>query len=333
MLAMWGKALRTIPRLTPDEWRALDVVSRWLVASRAAVLVMTATSATMAGIWAWRNDMFDWGLWVCLLVGLTMAHATNNLLNDLIDYRQGVDHDNYFRAQYGPQPLVHGLLSQRGLLVYVAITGLLALIPGAYLVWLRGELALWLLLIGAGFVIFYTWPLKYIGMGEVAVIVVWGPLMVGGGYFVITGEWAWHAVLVSIPQTLAATTVLFGKHIDKMPSDRASKIYTLPVILGDPLARYVAIGLIAAQYAVTIALVVLGIMSAWVALVVVAVAAAWAAMRVFMSPRPATPPADYPPDVWPLWYAPYAFVHTRTFGGLFVVGMILDALWTQLRAG
>lgn len=331
MLAMWGKALRTIPRLTPDEWRALDVVSRWLVASRAAVLVMTVTSASMAGMWAWRNGLFDWGLWLCLLIGLTMAHATNNLLNDLIDYRQGVDHDNYFRAQYGPQPLVHGLLSQRGLLVYVAVTGLLALIPGAYLVWLRGELALWLLLIGAGFVIFYTWPLKYIGMGEVAVILVWGPLMVGGGYFVITGEWAWHAVWVSIPQTLAATTVLFGKHIDKMPSDRASRIYTLPVILGDRLARATAIALIVAQYVVTAVLVGMQVMSGWVAIVVLALSTAKAAIDVFGKERPESPPADYPPEVWPLWYAPFAFVHTRTFGGLFLLGMVLDALWTQLR--
>jgi 1,4-dihydroxy-2-naphthoate octaprenyltransferase len=68
-----------------------------------------------------------------------------------------------------------------------------------------------------------------------------------------------------------------------------------------------------------------------VALVVLAVAAARAAIGVFGMPRPATPPADYPPDVWPLWYAPYAFVHTRTFGGMFLLGMILDALWIQLR--
>ena len=168
MLAMWGKALRTIPRLSGDEWNALDIVSRWLVATRAAVLVMTSTSAMIAGVWAWHDGQFNWLLWVCLLVGLTMAHATNNLLNDLIDYRAGVDHNNYFRAQYGPQPLVHGLLDQRGLLLYVAVTGLIALIPGAYLVWLRGELALYLLLAGAVFVVFYTWPLKYIGMGAPA---------------------------------------------------------------------------------------------------------------------------------------------------------------------
>ena len=329
MIAMWGKALRTIPRLSLAEWQGLDIISRWLVASRAAVLVMTGTSATIAGLWAWHDGMFDLTLWLCVFMGLTMAHAANNLINDLMDYRSGVDHNNYFRAQYGPQPLVHGLLNQRGLLLYIAVTGALALIPGIYLVYLRGTLALELLLIGAGFVIFYTWPLKYIGMGEIAVLLVWGPLMVGGGYFVITGQWSWAAVLISLPQTLAATTVLFGKHIDKMPADRISKIRTLPVLLGDVLARYVAIALFVAEYAIVAWLIVTGVFTPWLAIVALALPTAWAAIKIFTTIRPDAPPADYPPDVWPLWYAPYAFVHTRTFGLLFLLGLIVEAIWAQ----
>jgi 1,4-dihydroxy-2-naphthoate octaprenyltransferase len=330
-VAMWGKALRTIPRLSKEEWLSLDVISRWLVASRAAVLVMTTTSAMIAGVWAWHDGMFNGFLWFCVLVGLTMAHAANNLINDLVDYRSGVDHNNYFRAQYGPQPLVHGLLDQKGLLVYIAVTGLIALIPGAYLVYLRGELALYLLLIGAAFVLFYTWPLKYIGLGEVAVFAIWGPLMVGGGYFVITGQWSWDAVLISLPQTLAATTVLFGKHIDKSSADRASKIYTLPVILGSRLAKAVAILMIVAEYAIVVWLIVRGTLSPVMGVVILAGAAAWAAIKVFRTERPEAAPADYPPDVWPLWYAPYAFVHTRLFGLLFFAGLIIDALWAQFR--
>jgi 1,4-dihydroxy-2-naphthoate octaprenyltransferase len=73
------------------------------------------------------------------------------------------------------------------------------------------------------------------------------------------------------------------------------------------------------------------VMSGWVAIVVLALSTAKAAIDVFGKERPESPPADYPPEVWPLWYAPFAFVHTRTFGGLFLLGMVLDALWTQLR--
>ena len=125
---------------------------------------------------------------------------------------------------------------------YSAVTGGIALACGLALVALRGSLTLPLLLAGAFFVVAYTWPLKYIGLGEVAVIVVWGPLMIGGGYYVITGEWDWNVVLGSLPYALGTTMVIFGKHIDKREADAARHIYTLPVILGDRLARAVAIG-------------------------------------------------------------------------------------------
>ena len=47
-VAMWGKALRVIPRVDKDEWNSLDVVSRWLIATRSAVLVMTFNAAAIA---------------------------------------------------------------------------------------------------------------------------------------------------------------------------------------------------------------------------------------------------------------------------------------------
>ncbi|HWQ12994.1 MAG TPA: prenyltransferase [Roseiflexaceae bacterium] len=326
-IAMWGRALRTIPRLSKEEWSALDIIAKWLIATRSAVLVMTFTSAAIAGLLAWRDGLLDLGLWALLALGLVMAHATNNLLNDLIDYRAGVDQDNYFRAQYGPQPLVHGLLTQRGLLLYVAVTGLLALLPGAYLVWLRGPTALWLLLAGAFFVVFYTWPLKYVGLGEVAVLAVWGPLMVGGGYFVITGRWDWNVVLASLPQTLAATTVLFGKHIDKLGSDKARGIRTLPVLLGERNARYTALVLFVLEYAIVLYLVASGYFTPALLVVLLAVTALRTAVPVFLRPRPDAPPPGFPPEVWPLWYAPVAFVHTRRFGGLFMLGLLLEVAW------
>src|SRR5262245_63663488 len=158
-IAMWGKALRVIPRLSKEEWRALDLISKWLVATRAAVLIITFISAAIAGILALRAGKFDLTLWLLLTVGLLMAHATNNLVNDLTDHVKGVDRDNYFRAQYGPQPLEHGLLSKRQMLVYIAVTGGIALAAGLYLVSVRGTGVLLLIGFGAFFVLFYTWPL------------------------------------------------------------------------------------------------------------------------------------------------------------------------------
>jgi 1,4-dihydroxy-2-naphthoate octaprenyltransferase len=174
---MWWKALRIIPRIDKEEWDRLDVIAKWLISTRAAVLVMTFLSAAIGGILALGDGTFDLLGWLMVTLGLCLAHATNNLLNDYTDYVRGVDEDNYYRAQYGPQPLVHGLMSKAQLLTYAAVTGLLAAAIGGILVWQRGGLTWLLMALGAFFVLFYTWPLKYVALGEIAVLIVWGPLM------------------------------------------------------------------------------------------------------------------------------------------------------------
>src|SRR5438552_11938047 len=237
MIRMWGRSLYAVQRIDKPTWDRLDIVSRWLVASRASVLVITFISVAIAGLLAIRVGRFDPVLWVLTALALLLAHATNNLLNDLTDHLKGVDKNNYFRAIYGPHALEHHLLSVRGLLLYAAFSGVIALAIGAYLVSVRGPLALALLAAGAVFVLFYTWPLKYIGLGEVAVILVWGPLMIGGAYFVVTGAWDWAVFLVGLPYALGATTVIFGKHIDKLEDDRIRGIHTLPVLVADRPAR------------------------------------------------------------------------------------------------
>lgn len=325
-VAMWGKAVRVIPRVSKDEWDALDVVSRWLIATRSAVLVMTFNASAIAGLLALRDGRFHLLPWLMVTVGLLFAHATNNLVNDFTDHVKGVDKDNYFRSQYGPQPLEHGLMTRGQLLTYIAVTGAIALAAGLYLVAVRGEATLALLAAGAFFVLFYTWPLKYIGMGEVAVILVWGPLMVGGGYYVVTGTVSAEVILASLPCALAATTVLFGKHTDKLEADRAKGIRTMPVLLGEKRARYATIGMVALQYLLVFYLILSGYLS-WLMLVVLFAGQwAWRAIRVYAHPRPTAPPPELPPDVWPLWYAAFSFRHTRRFGLLFLLGLVLDVV-------
>jgi 1,4-dihydroxy-2-naphthoate octaprenyltransferase len=54
--------------------------------------------------------------------------------------------------------------------------------------------------------------------------------MIWGGYYAITGEWNWDVFISSLPYGLGATTVLFGKRIDKLEQDKQKGIRTLPVI-------------------------------------------------------------------------------------------------------
>ena len=108
--SLWTRTVRAIPRLSPEEWRRLGVFSKWLVASRAAVLIMTLISSSIGGILAFRDGGADAGLFFLTVLGLVLAHATNNLINDFTDHLTGADKGDSFLAvdtvQAGPGDLV-----------------------------------------------------------------------------------------------------------------------------------------------------------------------------------------------------------------------------------
>ncbi len=326
--AMWKKALQIIPSVSKEEWDALDLISKWLIATRAAVLVMTFISAALAGLFALRDGVFSLLPWLALALGLILAHATNNLFNDYTDFVRGVDQDNYFRTMYGPQPVAHGLMTKPQLLTYAGVTGLLALVLGVALLLSRGgDAMIWLLIgLGAFFVLFYTWPLKYIAMGEIAVLIVWGPLMIGGGYYVLAGQWDWNVVWASLPYVLGVTTVIFGKHIDKIEVDRAKKIHTLPVLLGERLSRAVVVAMMVLPYLLVVALIVTKYFTPVMLIVLLAIPQLRKILPAFKSPKPETRPPDFPEGNggWPLYFAPLGFVNNRSFGGYFMLGLLID---------
>jgi 1,4-dihydroxy-2-naphthoate octaprenyltransferase len=324
---MWGKALQGVPRISKEEWDRLDLVSRWLIATRAMALVLSFISATIAGLLALQAGAFNLWVWLLLVVGLFMAHGTNNLLNDYTDYSRGVDKDNYFRAQYGPQPLEHGLMNKRQLLTYAAVTGTIAAAAGVVLILYRGGLTLPLMAVGAFFVLFYTWPLKYIGLGELVLLLVWGPLMVGGGFYVLTGAWDWNVALAGLAYSLGVTAALMGKHIDKLNADAALHIRTLPVLLGDRLARYTTLALIILQYLVVIYLMVIGFFTPLMLIVFLSLPMFFkTVLPMYRHPRPTERPEDYPAEIWPLWFVASAFAFSRRFGMLFLGGLLLDTI-------
>lgn len=321
----WLKALRTIPRITEEEWKSYDIISKWLVASRSAVFILTALSAAVGGLLAFRVGQINWLYFSVALLGLVFAHAANNLINDLVDYNKGVDKDNYYRSQYGPQPLEHGLLTKPVFFRYILITLLLAVVAGIFLVINTGPLTFYIALAGLFFLLFYTWPLKYIGLGEPTVLLVWGPLMIGGTYYVSGGSvWSWEAVMIGLIYAIGPTSVLFGKHTDKLKEDEKKKIHTLPVLIGEKAARYTNLGLWVAQFVLTAILVIMQKMSPAMLIVFLAIPKFIWAYKIFSKSRPEEEPDDLDRNVWPLYLSAHAFVYNRRFGGLFLLGLIID---------
>lgn len=328
---MWRKALQVIPQVSKPDWEDLDIISKWLIATRAAVLIMTFLSGVLAGLFVLHdNKPINVGNWLILILGLVLAHASNNLFNDYTDYVRGVDKENYYRTMYGPQPVADGLMTKSQHLKYFGVTGFLATLCGGYLLLInKGDLTIWILLgLGAFFVLFYTWPLKYIAMGEIAVLIVWGPLMIGGGYYVLTQSWSWNVVWASLPYVLGVTTVIFGKHIDKIKVDKLKKIYTLPVIIGEIAARWIVISMMILPYMIVLILIATKYFTPIMLLVLMAIPTLIKLIPQFQKPRPENKPEGFPEGQggWPLYFAPQAFVNNRAFGIWFMFGLLLDVI-------
>ena len=318
---LWLRALYTIPRV---DLAQVDPVSRWLILSRASVVVMTAISAVIGGLLAIRDDVFDAPLLVLVALGLVLAHTGSNLVNDFWDFQHGIDTPDSPRTNYGPHPLAG---QQRDfhefLLVTALILGLAAAI-GIYLTVASGPEVLIFALSGAAVLLFYSGgplPLKYFGLGEIAVFIVWGPLMIGGTYYVMAEHLPLWVVLGSVPYGLGVTSVLFGKHLDKLAFDTSKGIRTLPVVLGEALARRVTQALCVLMYLSTVAL------AAWqempgLLLVFGTLPLLLLVLRFYNRPKPQEPPEGY--RGWPLWFVGAAFIHNRRFGLLFVSGLVLQ---------
>lgn len=309
-----------------------DSISKWLVITRAAVFSMTVTSGLIGGLLAVGAAQLTgevsvhWGLLVLAIVGLVVAHAGNNMINDYFDLEGGVDTDDYVRALYAPHPILSGWVTKRQLGTAILLVNAIDLAILAFFVTQRGWLVVPFALGGLFISVFYVAPpvrLKHIGLGEPGVFIVWGPLMVVGTFFIATGEipgWAWIA---SLPYAILVTTVLFGKHIDKIEADKKKGVRTMPVLLGEARARLVAQALMVAFYPIVIGAALAGWIGPWVALVVLGIPRLLTTLRTYSSPRPETPPHSY--VGWPLWFVGASFVHTRRAGGLLVLGLLLNA--------
>jgi 1,4-dihydroxy-2-naphthoate octaprenyltransferase len=115
-----------------------------------------------------------------------------------------------------------------------------------------------------------------------------------------------------------------GKHIDKLPWDAPAGTRTLPVILGEEAARTLTIGMMIAFYVSVVALVAVRWLSPFALVSLAGVERLVRVWRPMTQPRPPEPPKGFP--LWPLWYAPIAFVHARRAGALLLLGLAAAAV-------
>jgi 1,4-dihydroxy-2-naphthoate octaprenyltransferase len=238
----------------------------WFLATRPWSFTMTAISVGVGGAVAALDGAFDVWLFLLTLVGAVCVHGATNLINDYFDYKSGVDRPGAPTTLYRPHPLVQGLISPQAVLWVSAGLYAIAAIIGLALLALKGAGLLWFILVGAIASFFYTAGLikyKYLALGELSVFLMWGPVIVGGTYFVQRGSLSPDAVLISVPFGLLVALVLLANNLRDIDYDRSAGIATLGTLLGQQKTRVLYQGLILLAYLAIALLIALKILSPW----------------------------------------------------------------------
>jgi 1,4-dihydroxy-2-naphthoate octaprenyltransferase len=205
-----------------------------------------------------RHGDFNWWLALVTIIGGSFAHLGINISNDIFDTLSGADEANVNPTQFsgGSRVLIYDLLTLRQLVALdLGLFGGAAAI-GLYLVWATAsQTLLWIGVAGIVLGIAYTAPpvkLVYRGLGEIAVAIGFGPIMLLGAYAVQTGSLSWEAALASVPVAILVALILYVNEIPDRVGDAAAGKRTLPVRLSADvvtggylvfaLAAFVAIG-------------------------------------------------------------------------------------------
>jgi 1,4-dihydroxy-2-naphthoate octaprenyltransferase len=330
----WARAFTGFYPPLAEDLAGLDPVARFLYAARSVILVISFQAALLAGLLAATDRRFALVPFLLVLLGFVVLHAISNLSNDYFGARRGHDTDDSPRRRYTVHPLLSGAVSSRLLVTGLLILSAVAAAIGVYFVVRRGWPAVWLVVAGALLLWAYDAApraLKELGLGEVAAFVVWGPLMIAGGYYVIAGRFSPAALLASVPYGLGVMSILVGKHIDQRLFDESKHQRTLPVVLGERRARALNRAAVAGMYLVVAIAIATGAVTPFALVVLLAAPRALRAVRVMSAPAPAGPPPGY--VGWPLWYHRVCLVHNRAFGWLYLLGLAAGAVFPGTRLG
>lgn len=250
-------------------------IKLWLMAARAysfpASIIPILYGSVIAA--ALTPDLsFKWGLFVLTLIGAVLVHVGSNLINDIYDYRTGMDKEDKEKGipAGGSMVLSFGWVTEKQMKTAAFISLSLASLIGVYLFTQVGVWILYLSLFGLLSAIFYTATpvaLKYKALGDIQVILSFGVGMTLGAYIVQTGSFSWIPVILSIPFGLLIDAILHANNIRDINFDGKFGVKTLPILIGENASKKFYYLLISGAYLSIIVFVALGFLP-WTSLLV-----------------------------------------------------------------
>ena len=227
-------------------------IRAWVLAIRPQTLSAGAIPVAVGTAVAAADGVLAWGPALAALVGALLIQIGCNLANDLFDFKKGADGEDRLGP---PRAAQQGWLGACQIAVGTAVALGAAVLVGLYLVAVGG---IPIVVIGVASVVCalaYTggpWPLGYHGLGDVFVLAFFGPVAVGGTYWVQAGALPAAPLWASLSVGLLATAILVVNNLRDRHSDARAGKRTLAVRLGATGARIEHTSLIVLAYLVPV---------------------------------------------------------------------------------
>lgn len=191
---------------------------------------------------------------IACVTGVMFAHLGMNLLDDWFDYYKGSGEARQkvasegFRGRMVKYPyLTSGEATPKHLLIASGVFLAIAALMGFVVIAIRGWMILWWML--AGFIIGYSYsggPLKlgFRGLGELVIFIMFGPLMMTGVYFAITGTVNPKIAWLSASVGLLVTNIVYSHSVlDSIPDRKMGK-FTMAHLMGSDKGMLILSGVL-----------------------------------------------------------------------------------------
>jgi 1,4-dihydroxy-2-naphthoate polyprenyltransferase len=269
-------------------------------AVRAPFFTGTIVPVVIGAVEAARVGHFNIVFFVLCLVGSLSFHGAANVINDYFDYLGGTDNVNRYHNLFsgGSRVIQDGLLTPKQTLTLGTALLVAGIGIGMYLVFQVGWQVLIFGIAGTVLVLAYSIPrygLAYVGrgLGELAVAVGFGPLMVLGTYWVMAHGLSAAVWWLTLTPGLLIALILFVNGYPDYEADLMTNKRTAVVTYGRAASRWIYALILAATYFEIVLGVVLGVIPALclaaLLTIPIAIAATKKLFRVYDDPRGVVP--------------------------------------------
>lgn len=203
----------------------------WLQCARLYTLPITVLSWIVIFIYSFKqggNALYG----IIALVGISLVHMATNLVDDYFDYKVLVKNEECqkntkgFKCAYLKNNLTTVEDLRKVIIIFLAVGAVI----GAFLFFAAGKYVALLAIIGLVIAVSYP-KLSQNGLGEIAVITAYGPLLFEGVYYVMCGKFSIDVLILSFACALFTNTILYTHMLMDFDADKTSHKKTLCLLL------------------------------------------------------------------------------------------------------